>query len=124
VVSHGRRGFPSTNEDARCTSDRALSWAGSDNNEGVFALQICATATEGTTSEWQEAHLPLPFVIEAALGQENQIVDSLSDRRNGSYPEHPWHRLTCCNAIECVLRQGRDIVRDDDAPLVGGPLQN
>ena len=75
-------------------------------------------------SEGQEAHLPLPFAIDAALGQENQIVDRLSDRGNGLYLEDPWHRLTCCNSIECVLRQRRDIVRDDDAPLVGGPLQN
>ena len=75
-------------------------------------------------SQRQEAHLPLPFALEAALGQENQIVDSLSDRGNGRYLENPWHRLTGCNSIEGVLRQRRDIVRDDDAPLVGGPLQN
>ena len=39
-------------------------------------LQYCATATVGTISEGQEAHLPLPFALEAALGHENQIVDS------------------------------------------------
>ena len=66
----------------------------------------------------------LPFALEAALGQENQIVDSLSDRGNGRYLENPWHRLTGCNSIEGVLRQRRDIVRDDDAPLVGGLLQD
>ena len=66
----------------------------------------------------------LPFALEAALGQENQIVDSLSDSGAGPYLEDPWHRLTCCDSIECVLCQRRDIVRDDDAPLVGGPLQN
>lgn len=75
-------------------------------------------------SEGQEAHLSLPFALEAALGQESQIVDSLSDRGNGLYLEDPSHRLTCCNSIECVLRERRDIVRDDDAPLVGGPLEN
>ena len=76
------------------------------------------------SSEGQEAHLPLPFAIEAALCQEHQIVDSLSDRGNGRYLEDSWHRLTCRNSIECVLCQCRDIVRDDDPPLVGGPLQN
>ena len=79
---------------------------------------------QGTPSQRQEANLPLPFAIEAALGKENQIVDGLSDRGNGRYLEEPWHRLTGCDSIECVLCQGRDIVRDDDAPLVGGPLQN
>ena len=75
-------------------------------------------------SQGQETHLPVPFAIDAALGQENQIVDSLSDWGNGLYLEDPRHRLTCGNSVECVLRQRRDIVRDDDAPLVGGPLEN
>ena len=82
--------------------------------------QVCASATERTISERQEVHLPLPFAFEAALGQENQVVDNLSDRGNGRYLEAPWHRLTRCNSLECVLRQRRDIVRDEDAPLVGG----
>ena len=75
-------------------------------------------------SQRQEAHLPLPFALEAAFGQENQIVDSLSDRGNGPYLEDSWHRLTCCSPIECMFRQRRDIVRDEDAPLLGDPLQN
>ena len=76
------------------------------------------------TSKGQEAHLRLPFAIDAALGQENQIIDRLSDRGNGLYLEDPWHRLTCCDSIECVPCQRRDIVRDEDAPLVGGPLKD
>jgi hypothetical protein len=40
-------------------------------------------------SERQEAHLPLPFALEAAFGKENQVVDSLSDRDRGSYFEDP-----------------------------------
>ena len=82
---------------------------------------ICS---EGTISKWQEAHLSLPFALEAALGEEKQVVDSLSNRGYGPYLEDPWHRLTCCNSIECVLRERRDIVRDEDAPLVGGPLKD
>ena len=69
-------------------------------------------------------HLPLPFAIEAALGQENQVVDSLSDWTDGPYLEDTWHRLTGGDSIQRVLRQRRDVVSDEDAPLVGGPLQN
>ncbi len=69
-------------------------------------------------------HLPLPFALEAEFGQENQIVDSLSDRGDGPYLEDTWHWPTGGNSIQRVLRQRRDIVRDDDAPLVGGPLEN
>ena len=87
-------------------------------------LQYCATATKGTISEGQEAHLPLPFALDAALGQENQILDSLSDRGDGPHLEDTWHWLTSGNSIERVLRQCRDVVGDDDALLVGGPFQN
>ena len=90
----------------------------------LHAAERAVRVTEGTISEREEIHLPLPFALEAALGQENQIVDSLSDRGIGPYLEDPSHRLTSCNSIECVLRQRRDIVRDEDAPLVGGPLEN
>ena len=74
-------------------------------------------------SQRQEAHLSLPFALETAFGQENQIVDSLSDRGNGPYLEDPWHRPTRCDSIECVLGQRRDIVREENVPLLGGPLQ-
>ena len=56
-------------------------------------------------SEGQEAHLPLPFVLDAALGQQNQVVDSLSDRGDGPHLEDTWHWLTSGNSIERVLRQ-------------------
>jgi hypothetical protein len=91
-------------------------------NHDSRVLQVCATATGRTISEGQEADLP-SHSPSRLLGQENRIVDSLSDRGNGRYREDPWHRLTCCDSIECMLCQRRDIVRDDDALLVGGPLQ-
>ena len=75
-------------------------------------------------SEGQEAHLALPFALDAALGKENQFVDSLSDRDDGPHLEDTWHWLTSGNSIERVLRQCRDVVGDDDALLVGGPFQN
>ena len=72
----------------------------------------------------QISPLSLPLALVAALGQEYRIVDSLSNRGDGTHLEDSWHRLTCCDSFEGVLCQRRDIVRDDDAPLVGGPLQN
>ena len=64
------------------------------------------------------------FPLDAALREQNQIVDSLSDREDRPHFEDSGHRLTGGNSIQRVLRQRRDIVRDDDAPLVGAPLQN
>ena len=92
----------------------------------AFKVQRADDALDAaiTISKRQEANLPLPFAFDAALGQENQIVDSLSDRSNRSHFEDPWHWLACRDSIECVLRQRRDIVCDDDASLVGRPLQN
>jgi len=74
--------------------------------------------------ERQEANLPLPFALEAALGKQNQIVDHLSDGSDGLNLEDSWHWLTGGNSIKRVFRERRDVVRDDDAPLVGGLLQN
>jgi hypothetical protein len=86
-------------------------------------VQACDWNQRDDLREGGSALAP-PIRVEAAFGQENQIVDSLPDSGNGPYLEDPWHRLTRCSSIECVLGQCRDIVRDDDAPLVGRPLQN
>ena len=51
--------------------------------------------------EGQAAHLPLLFALEAALGEQNQIVDRLSDRGDGPHLEDSWHRLTGGNSISC-----------------------
>jgi hypothetical protein len=37
--------------------------------------------------------LSIPFALEAAFGQENHIVDSLSDRGHGPYLEDPSAHL-------------------------------
>ena len=68
--------------------------------------------------------MPFPFALMATFGEQNQIVDRLSNGNHRPYLEDSWHRLTGSNSFKRVLRQRRDIVRDDDAPLVGGPLQN
>ena len=47
----------------------------------------------------------LSFAIEAALGQENQIVDGLSDRGDGFHLEDTWHWLTGENSVQRVLRK-------------------
>lgn len=67
-------------------------------------LPICATASKRRLEE-QESHLPFPFTLEAAFGQENQIVDSLPDWGDGPYLEDTWHGVTRSNSIQCVLRQ-------------------
>ena len=75
-----------------------------DHDSRLSQDKMCVTTIEGTISEGQEAHLPFPFTLEAAFGQENQIVDSLPHRGDGPHLEDTWHRLTCCDSIECVLR--------------------
>jgi hypothetical protein len=52
------------------------------DGSGHVRLRAETARSFGRVSEKQEAHLPLPFAIEAALDQEYQIVDSLSDRGN------------------------------------------
>ena len=75
---------------------------GTGSTTRLTGTAVCATATEGTTSERQEVHLPLPFALEAALRQENQVVDSLSDWSYGPYLENSWHWLTGGNVTYTV----------------------
>ena len=60
----------------------------------------------------------------STLHSARRIKSSIACPTGATDLEDPWHRLSCCNSIECVLRERRDIVRDDDATLVGGPLEN
>lgn len=60
----------------------------------------------------------------AAFGQQQEIVDRPTDRRDGLHLEDAGHRLTGRDAIESVLGQGGDVVGDDDSPLRGRPLQH
>src|SRR6185295_2973788 len=45
--------------------------------------QTCATATEGTISDRQEAHLPFPFTLEAALGHGYATAITCGSVRRG-----------------------------------------
>ena len=74
--------------------------------------------------EGQEAHLPFPIRHRSCTqpGESNRRWPVQQGRGNSL--RRLLARLTCCDSFEGVLCQRRDIVRDDDAPLVGGPFQN
>ncbi len=75
-------------------------------------------------SQWQKAHLSLPLAFEAALGEQEKIVNRLAERRARPHLEDSWHRLTSSDSVEGVFGHCRDVVRDDDSPLARSSFQN
>jgi hypothetical protein len=66
--------------------------------------------------------MPFPLSVSAALRQQQEIVDRLSDRAAAGNLEDARHELAVLEAFVGVLRHRRYIVRQQNAALLRCPL--
>lgn len=75
-------------------------------------------------SEGQITDSSLPRRLGAALDEENEILDRVTDCDASSHLEHARHSLAFSDAIVGVAAQSRHIVRDQNATFAGRPFRN
>lgn len=72
----------------------------------------------------QVSHLSLPLAFEAALDNQEQVVNGATDAQSARHLEHTGHPPARGHAAVRVLGQRRHVMRYEQASLLGSPFEN
>jgi hypothetical protein len=78
----------------------------------------------GSLSERQEAHVPFPFAFHAALGQDEDFFNGLTDRHVLAEFKYPWHWQPGFNPVIRILPHRRHIMCQENATFSGRPFED
>ena len=76
------------------------------------------------STEGKVAKLTLPLSLEAALGEQQEILDHQTDSQATTDLKHTRHGLACSNSVVCEARNCGHIVGQENPAFLRTPLQD